>query len=169
MEIGCKAEGVVKDIGTEGMTMPDAEVSLEVSGIGCGGAMVTVCPTVVKTSDAVSMPPVEPGDSAVTVGVSEGPWVKTLSVTMGVVVTGTALVLEIIGGMTTVLVIMPPVDPDVMVITVSVGIEGFGTLGIELADAGRVTTVVSGMVPVDPNVIVATVMVGSDVLGTSVA
>ncbi|KAL9122374.1 MAG: hypothetical protein Q9187_001074 [Circinaria calcarea] len=83
---------------------------------------------------------------------------------MGAVITGVVLVSEMIGELMTVLVIMPPVDPDVMVVAVSIGIEGFGTLGIELADTGSVTTVVSGIVPVDPNVIVVTMLVTTEAL-----
>lgn len=91
-----------------------------------------------------------------------------LSVTIGAVVTGTVLVVSgMRDGTPNVVVIMPPVDPNVMVATVSVGKEGIGALGAEFTDTGTVTTVVNGIVPVDPNVIVVTVLIGSDVKGIS--
>lgn len=54
---------VVTEIGTGGSTVPVAEDSLDVSDIGCGEAAVAVRPTVVKATDVVSVPLVEPGNS----------------------------------------------------------------------------------------------------------
>ena len=115
----------------------------------------------------MSRPLVEPGNG---VEIDGGPWVGiVLSITIGVVLADTGLVVsEIIGGIASV-VAMLPVDPNVIVATVSVGTEGIGALETEFTDTGTVTTVVNGIVPADPSVIVVTVLVGSDVTGRSVA